>query len=69
MFSKEEVIRFFDGLAPNWDRGIVRNEDVIAAILENAAVTAGKDILDVTAVISNERMYQVAGRRRIDVGS
>ena len=47
MFSAEEVIRFFDRLAPDWDNSIVRNDDVITAILDNAKVTEGKDVLDV----------------------
>lgn len=47
MFSTEEVIRFFDRLAPDWDSNLVRNDDVITTILDNAKVTEGKDILDV----------------------
>ncbi|MBQ6502613.1 MAG: hypothetical protein IJI57_01710 [Flexilinea sp.] len=47
MFSTDEVIRFFDRLAPDWDSGMVRN-------------------VDVTACISDDRMYQVAGIRRND---
>ena len=47
MISAKEVIGFFDRLAPGWDAGLVRNEEVIAAILDNAQVAEGKDILDV----------------------
>ena len=47
MIDTNEVIQFFDRLAPNWDAGMVRNEDVIKTILDNAGVEAGKDILDV----------------------
>ena len=47
MFSTEEVIRYFDRLAPDWDSSIIRNDAVISAILDNAGVTEGKDILDV----------------------
>ena len=47
MISAKEVIGFFDRLAPEWDAGMVRNEEVITAILDNAQVTEGKDILDV----------------------
>ena len=47
MVRTEEVIRFFDRLAPEWDAGMVRNEDVIEKILDNAEVSEGKDILDV----------------------
>ena len=47
MISTGEVIEFFDRLAPGWDAGMVRNEDVINTILDNAGVAKGKDILDV----------------------
>ena len=47
MFSAEEVIRFFDRLAPDWDSSIVRNDDVIKTILDNAKVREGKNVLDV----------------------
>lgn len=47
MVKTEEVIAFFDRLAPGWDAGMVRNEAVIRTILDNAAVAAGKDVLDV----------------------
>lgn len=47
MIDTNEVIQFFDWLAPNWDADMVRNEDVIKTILDNAGVETGKDILDV----------------------
>ena len=47
MVIKENVIRYFDRLAPVWDAGLVRNDEVISLILDNAQVTAGKDVLDV----------------------
>ena len=47
MINTEEVIRFFDRLAPGWDGSIFRNDAVVSAILDNAKVTEGKDILDV----------------------
>lgn len=45
--EQQEVIRFFDRCAPSWDVGLVRNEAVISAILDNAGVQAGVDVLDV----------------------
>ena len=45
--EQQEVIRFFDRCAPSWDVGLVRNEAVISAILDNAGVKAGVDVLDV----------------------
>ena len=47
MIETREVIEFFDRLAPGWDADMVRNDAIIDTILENAAVTAGKDVLDV----------------------
>ncbi len=45
--NKQDVIAFFDKCAPGWDADMVRNEPVIARILDNAGVCAGKDVLDV----------------------
>ena len=45
--EQQEVIRFFDRCAPSWDAETVRNEAVIAAILDNAGIRAGVDVLDV----------------------
>ena len=49
MIDSREVIEYFDRLAPEWDGTLVRNEEVIGRILDNAGVTAGKDVLDVAA--------------------
>ena len=45
--NQKDVIAFFDRLAPQWDADMIRSDAVIAAILDAAGVTAGKDILDV----------------------
>ena len=47
MIDTNEVIAFFDRLAPHWDADMVRNEEVINTILDNAKVDKGKDVLDV----------------------
>ena len=47
MINTNEVIQFFDRLAPNWDTEMIRNDNVIKTILDNAGVASGKDILDV----------------------
>ncbi len=47
MIDSREVIAYFDRLAPDWDGTLVRNEEVIGRILDNAGVAAGKDVLDV----------------------
>lgn len=45
--EQQDVIRFFDRCAPFWDADMVRNEAVISAILDNAGICAGIDVLDV----------------------
>lgn len=45
--NKQEVIMFFDRCAPQWDENMIRDESVIAQILDNANVRAGIDVLDV----------------------
>ena len=47
MINKRDVQSFFDRLAPGWDAELVRNEPVIAAILDNAGVQPGVRVLDV----------------------
>lgn len=45
--EKEEIIRFFDRCAPSWDLKMIRNEEVIAQILDNAGIRPEIDVLDV----------------------
>ena len=47
MIETKEVIEFFDRLAPCWDAEMVRSDEIIRIILDNAGVTAGKNVLDV----------------------
>ena len=47
MIETKEVIAFFDRLAPDWDADMVRSDEIIRTILDNAEVCAGKDVLDV----------------------
>ena len=47
MIETKEVIAFFDRLAPGWDAEMIRNDEIINTILDNAGVAAGKDVLDV----------------------
>ena len=44
---KQDVIEFFDRMAPGWDADMIRNDDIISTILDNAGVKAGADVLDV----------------------
>ena len=45
--DKREITAFFDRLAPTWDEDLVRNEEVIRIILDNAQIAPGKRVLDV----------------------
>lgn len=44
---KEDIIRFFDRLAPQWDADMIRSDEIIAKILDGAGVIPGVDVLDV----------------------
>ena len=45
--NKTDVAAFFDRCAPWWDDDMIRNEPIIAKILDNAGVQPGVDVLDV----------------------
>lgn len=45
--KKEEIIAFFDKMAPQWDADMIRDDAVIDTILNYAEVKAGNKILDV----------------------
>jgi len=45
--NKQDVIAFFDRLAPGWDADMVKNDSIIHAILDGARVGTGKRVLDV----------------------
>ena len=45
--DKKDVISFFDRLAPGWDADMIRSDEIIGIILDNAGVGAGMDVLDV----------------------
>lgn len=45
--NKQEIIEFFNERAKNWDKNLVRNEQVINQILDNAGVKEGTNVLDV----------------------
>ena len=69
--EQQDVIRFFDRCAPSWDADLVRNEAVISAILDNAGVKAGVDVLDVacgTGVLFSDYLQRgVASLTAIDI--
>ena len=45
--NKQDVIAFFDRLAPQWDGDMIRNDAVIEKILDGAQVRPGCRVLDV----------------------
>ena len=45
--DKKDVIAFFDRCAPTWDADMIKSDEIIGKILDNAEVDAGMDILDV----------------------
>jgi demethylmenaquinone methyltransferase/2-methoxy-6-polyprenyl-1,4-benzoquinol methylase len=45
--DKKNVIEFFDALAPGWDADMIRRDDVIKLIVDNAGVTTGARVLDI----------------------
>lgn len=45
--DKKTVADFFDQCAPWWDADMIRNEPVIAKILDNAGIVPGVSVLDV----------------------
>ncbi len=47
MMKKKDIIEFFDRCAPWWDADMVRNEDIIATIMDNGGIQPGIDVLDV----------------------
>ena len=47
MIDKNEVIAFFDTKAPDWDAEMIRSDEKISRILDNACVSAGSRVLDV----------------------
>jgi len=47
MIDKKDIIDFFDKCAKSWDEEMIRNEEVISTILDNAGVMEGISVLDV----------------------
>ena len=45
--DKKDVIEFFDRCAPTWDAGMIKSDEIIGKILDNAEVCEGQHILDV----------------------
>ena len=47
MVDKNEVVAFFDALAPTWDADMVISDLIVSTIMDNAGVDKGSRVLDV----------------------
>ena len=47
MIDKNDVIRFFDSCAHDWDGEMIRSDEIIRLILANAQINSGVKVLDV----------------------
>ncbi|MBR2641951.1 MAG: methyltransferase domain-containing protein, partial [Lentisphaeria bacterium] len=45
--DKKDIIAFFDRCAPTWDAEMIKRDEIIEQILDNAEVGAGMEVLDV----------------------
>lgn len=45
--DKRDVVEFFDRMAPQWDADMIRSDEIIRMILDNAGVREGSEVLDV----------------------
>lgn len=73
MIDKHEVIAFFDRCAPTWDAEMVRSDEKIGIILDNARVGRGSRVLDVacgTGVLVPDYLARdVAAVTAVDISS
>lgn len=69
--NKQDVITFFDRLAPQWDDDMIRSDQIIGRILDNAEVRPGVTVLDVacgTGVLFPDYLKrQVAAVTAVDI--
>ena len=71
--KQQDVIAFFDHMAPQWDADTIRSDEIIATILDNAEVKSGADVLDVacgTGVLFPDYLDRnVASLTGVDISS
>ena len=68
--EKKTIAEFFDKCAPWWDADMVRNEPVIARILDNGGIREGTEVLDVacgTGVLFPDYLARGASVTGIDI--
>lgn len=62
--NKQDVIAFFDRLAPQWDADMIRSDTIIGKILDGAGVKPGVRVLDVacgTGVLFGDYLSRQVG--------
>ncbi len=69
--NKQDIISFFDHLAPQWDADMIRSDEVISIILDNAKIRPGVRVLDVACgtgvMIGDYLQRQVASVTGVDI--
>lgn len=69
--NKQDIITFFDRMAPQWDADMIRSDAVIAKILDNACVREGVRVLDVACgtgvLIPDYLQRKVASVTAVDI--
>ena len=68
---KEDIVQFFDRLAPQWDADMIRSDEKIAQIFDGADIRPGVTVLDVacgTGVLFPDYLArQVASVTAVDI--
>ena len=69
--EKQDIINFFDRLAPSWDDDMIRSDTVIHEILDGAGIKPGVTVLDVACgtgvLIPDYLNRQVASVTGVDI--
>lgn len=69
--DKNDVIEFFDGIAPTWDAEMIPKDRIIGVILDNAGLKPGMHVLDVACgtgvMFPHYRMRGAASVTGIDI--
>ena len=70
--KKEDIKEFFDGWAEKWDEDMIRKEEIISTILDNAHIKESINVLDVacgTGVLFDDYLKRGASVVGIDLSS
>lgn len=71
MLDKKNIIEYFNAHASVWDEEMIKNDEIVARILDNAGVEEGKDVLDVATgtgvLIPDYKARRVSSVTAIDI--